>query len=101
MQNLVKPQLAFEHKPNNDDNTPWKPLLTSKPHAAVSLEESLGAAAKDAEQHQYDYTTFLPLLILPLSAAALEGLSKSQRRTYNKQVAQLKSISCLSTGLVR
>jgi exosome complex exonuclease RRP6 len=98
-QNLVKPQLTFEHKPNNDDNTPWKPLLTSKPHAVVSLEESLGTVAKDAE-HQYDYTTFLLLLILPPSAAALEGLSKSQRKTYNKQVAQLKSISCSSTGLV-
>jgi len=70
-----------------------------KPHAVVSLEESLGAVAKDAEQHQYDYTTFLLLLILPPSAAALEGLSKSQRKTYNKQVAQLKSISCSSTGL--
>lgn len=60
-QNLVKPQLAFEVKPNNHDNSPWKPLLTSKPHAKLPLEESLGIFKNEWDQPQYDYpalTTF-------------------------------------------
>ncbi|KAE9369509.1 hypothetical protein N431DRAFT_546954 [Stipitochalara longipes BDJ] len=54
-QNLVKPQLAFNNKPNNDDNTPWKPLLTSKPHAIVPLEECLGNPAEVSDQQQYKH----------------------------------------------
>ncbi|TGO48522.1 hypothetical protein BCON_0238g00130 [Botryotinia convoluta] len=34
-QNLVKPQLAFEVKPDNEDTSPWLPLLKTKPHAKV------------------------------------------------------------------
>ncbi|KAI5299794.1 Exosome component 10, partial [Ascosphaera atra] len=38
---IAKPQLQFEHAPDNQDTSPWKPLLRSKPHATVSLSESL------------------------------------------------------------
>ena len=40
-QNFPKPQLLFEEGPANDTLTPFKPLLRSKPHAKVSLAESL------------------------------------------------------------
>ena len=40
-QNLVKPQLAFANKADNNPTGPWKPLLKMKPHAIVPLEESL------------------------------------------------------------
>ena len=40
-QNLIKPQLAFANKPDNNPTGPWKPLLKTKPHAIVPLEESL------------------------------------------------------------
>lgn len=63
-QNLVKPQLAFAVKPNNDDVSPWKPILNTKPHAIVPLEESLGIFENNYGQKQYDYTAFLPLLSL-------------------------------------
>jgi exosome complex exonuclease RRP6 len=98
-QNLVKPQLAFDIKPNNDDNAPWKPLLTSKPHATVSLEESLRKDSIESEQ-QYDYIAFLPLLILPPSPATPEGLSKSQRKAHNKRIAQLKIMGSTRSALV-
>ncbi|CAL3972147.1 unnamed protein product, partial [Diplocarpon coronariae] len=49
-QNLVKPQLGFEVKPNNDDDSTWKPILTSKPHGIVSLEESLGTFTNEFGQ---------------------------------------------------
>ncbi|TAQ84719.1 hypothetical protein B7494_g6954 [Chlorociboria aeruginascens] len=51
--NLVKPQLAFIHKPDNSDESPWKPLLTTKPHATVPLEDSLGTFTDEFEQNQY------------------------------------------------
>jgi exosome complex exonuclease RRP6 len=39
--NILKPQNAFEVKPDNSDNSPWKPLLTKKPHAVVPLDQSI------------------------------------------------------------
>ncbi|KAK3385006.1 ribonuclease H-like domain-containing protein [Podospora didyma] len=39
--NILKPQNRFEKKPDNFALGPWKPLLTKKPHATVSLEDSL------------------------------------------------------------
>ncbi|KAH8687458.1 ribonuclease H-like domain-containing protein [Tricladium varicosporioides] len=54
-QNLVKPQLAFDIKPNNDDESPWKPLLDSKPHAILLLEESLSTMTNDFNQKQYKH----------------------------------------------
>ncbi|KAG6010571.1 hypothetical protein E4U21_005924 [Claviceps maximensis] len=39
--NVSKPQTSFERKPDNFPSGPWKPILTNKPHAKVSLEKSL------------------------------------------------------------
>lgn len=89
-QNLVKPQLAFDVKPDNDDQSPWKPLLTTKPHAIQPLEESLGIFTTDYDQKQYDYTNFLPLLILPPPTSKPEGLSKSQRSSLSTRRSQLR-----------
>ena len=38
---LPKPQKLFQNRPKNDESTPFKPLLRSKPHAIVPLEESI------------------------------------------------------------
>ncbi|KAF7943410.1 hypothetical protein EAE96_011336 [Botrytis aclada] len=54
-QNLVKPQLAFEVKPDNEDTSPWLPLLKTKPHAKVPLEESLGMITNEYDQKQYKH----------------------------------------------
>ncbi|KAI9850992.1 MAG: exosome nuclease subunit [Thelocarpon superellum] len=40
-QNLVKPQLLFKSSTTNHETTPWKPLLRSKPHAIVPLDQSI------------------------------------------------------------
>ena len=40
-QNIAKPQLSFDIIPTNDETTPFKPLLRTKPNAIVALEESL------------------------------------------------------------
>jgi hypothetical protein len=54
------------------------------------LEESLGTFTDDFDQQQYDYTDFLPLLILPPVPSKPGGLSKSQKLSYHKRVNQLK-----------
>lgn len=45
---IPKPQLLFEHKPDNSE-TLFRPLLKSKPHATVSLEKSLRKKQIDGE----------------------------------------------------
>lgn len=44
---MVKPQLSFDHAPENFPTGPWKPLITNKPHAQVPLEESLDVIEND------------------------------------------------------
>ncbi|KAL2072225.1 hypothetical protein VTL71DRAFT_11568 [Oculimacula yallundae] len=69
-QNLLKPQLAFEVKTdNNNDDSPWKPLLTSKPHATISLEDSMPTFTNDYGQiqHRHPYETEILQLQYPES----------------------------------
>ena len=40
---MPKPQLLFERQVDNADTKPFKPLLETKPHAIVTLEESIGS----------------------------------------------------------
>ncbi|EHK23469.1 uncharacterized protein TRIVIDRAFT_123406 [Trichoderma virens Gv29-8] len=53
--NVKKPQLDFELKPNNFPDGPWKPLLTEKPHADVSLDDSLVTFVADNGAPQYKH----------------------------------------------
>lgn len=39
---IPKPQLQFQRKVDNYETGSWRPLLTTKPHAIVPLEESIG-----------------------------------------------------------
>ncbi|KAI2466936.1 ribonuclease H-like domain-containing protein [Annulohypoxylon bovei var. microspora] len=53
--NITKPQHAFDVKPNNFNTSPWKPILTTKPHALVSLEESLETFNDEEQTTQYKH----------------------------------------------
>ncbi|KAI0838504.1 ribonuclease H-like domain-containing protein [Hypoxylon sp. FL0890] len=53
--NIAKPQDAFEVKRNNLDASPWKPLLTAKPHALIPLEDSLGTFNDENQTIQYKH----------------------------------------------
>ncbi|KAL8375937.1 hypothetical protein RB595_007170 [Gaeumannomyces hyphopodioides] len=53
--NIVKPQKAFETAPDNFDKGPWKPILSTKPHATVSLEQSLSTFQDDDGETQYKH----------------------------------------------
>ena len=50
---MQKPQLFFNAKPNNDGKTPFKPLLQSKPHAIIPLEDSLRPMVSNLGHEQY------------------------------------------------
>lgn len=76
----MKPQLSFLNKPDNTAITPWKPILTSKPHATIHLAQSLGTFTDERQHLQYDYTLFPPLLLLGPDGRSPEGLSKPQRQ---------------------
>lgn len=47
---LPKPQALFDRKVNNSDSTPFKPLLQTKPHAMVGLDECIGNADSGYER---------------------------------------------------
>ncbi|KAE9984838.1 hypothetical protein EG328_008240 [Venturia inaequalis] len=51
--NLLKPQRNFHVVPTNDDTGPFKPLLTSKPHAKLPLSESLVLEQDSTYRHPY------------------------------------------------
>ncbi|CAF3570589.1 hypothetical protein SNK03_012085 [Fusarium graminearum] len=53
--NISKPQLQFERKPDNFAPPPWKPILKAKPHASVSLKESLNIVPNEAGTPQYQH----------------------------------------------
>ncbi|KAL7273352.1 exosome nuclease subunit [Rhizina undulata] len=64
---MVKPQLSFAVKPDNYDTSPFKPLLTKKPHATVTLEESLKTYVNEEGKLQYihPYATEIAALAYP------------------------------------
>ncbi|KAL8720101.1 MAG: hypothetical protein Q9225_002977 [Loekoesia sp. 1 TL-2023] len=58
-QTLPKPQRLFRKVPRNDETTPFKPLLQSKPNAVVPLENSLATAPTldGSMQYRHPYET--------------------------------------------
>ncbi|KAM0561754.1 hypothetical protein ACHAPJ_002923 [Fusarium lateritium] len=65
--NISKPQLQFERKPNNFAPAPWKPILTSKPNAKISLEDSLNVVPNETgtPQYQHPYEHEIVRMIYP------------------------------------
>ncbi|QDS71246.1 hypothetical protein FKW77_000195 [Venturia effusa] len=78
--NLLKPQKNFHVVPTNDEAGPFKPLLTSKPHAMVPLSKSL-VLEKDLtyrhpykdEIEQYKYPTSIYLQAEPIPYRPFES----------------------------
>ncbi|KAI1103406.1 ribonuclease H-like domain-containing protein [Jackrogersella minutella] len=71
--NIAKPQEAFEVKPNNLDTSPWKPILTTKPHAIIPLEESLEVFKDENEAPQYTHPYKTEILELEYPEIAFEA----------------------------
>lgn len=58
-QTTPKPQLLFERVPKNDEDTPFKPLLRSKPHSIEPLNDSIHLEAVENDRKQYDTQFYL------------------------------------------
>ncbi|MCJ1388960.1 Exosome component 10 [Xylographa bjoerkii] len=58
-QDLPKPQLLFEKVPNNQETTAFKPLLRTKPHAIVPLQESISPILSEDgfKEYKHPYQT--------------------------------------------
>ena len=54
--NITKPQTLFQLAPHNFPDGPWKPILTKKPHATLSLKKSLTTIKGEDGSSQYDQT---------------------------------------------
>jgi exosome complex exonuclease RRP6 len=50
--NFPKPQLTFEHVPNNHETQGFRPLLTSKPHAMIPLDTCLKTFKDNKDREQ-------------------------------------------------
>ncbi|KAI8627225.1 ribonuclease H-like domain-containing protein [Xylariaceae sp. FL1651] len=70
--NVLKPQNAFEVKPNNLDTLPWKPLLTKKPHATISLDKSLSTLDDETEHTQFKHPYETEILTLEYPEAVFQ-----------------------------
>ena len=85
-QDMQKPQLLFEDRPKNDEQTPFKPLLRSKPHAMVSLEDSLGEIDSDDGSMQYDSQFYLFLRDVPPHLKDLINIHLSYKHPYEVEI---------------
>ncbi|CEJ94959.1 hypothetical protein VHEMI10462 [[Torrubiella] hemipterigena] len=64
--NVVKPQLSFQLKPDNFPTGPWKPILTSKPHASVAFQDSFSTTKDESgEQYQHPYVAEITQMTYP------------------------------------
>ena len=78
--NVPKPQLKFEHPPDNYVS-PWKPILTAKPHAKVLLEDSV--------KLQHETSRYEPSPRKNMATPArMEDQRRRNRHTNRKQKRQ-------------
>lgn len=65
--NIPKPQELFERKPNNFYRGPWKPLLSTKPHAVVPLDKSFALFVDEngTTQYKHPYETEITQMHYP------------------------------------
>ncbi|KAK8020065.1 Ribonuclease H-like protein [Apiospora arundinis] len=71
--NILKPQNAFEVKPDNTSASPWKPILTKKPHATMPLDQSLGTFSNETDSTQYKHPYETEILQLKYPEAMYES----------------------------
>lgn len=91
--NILKPQNAFEVKPDNTSASPWKPILTKKPHATVPLDQSLGTFSNETDSTQYDYSIFLPHIFeFPEHLAHLDTSVKDVERRAKRHKANKRRL---------
>jgi len=86
---IPKPQKSFEHIPANDETDAFKPLLSSKPHAIVPLEECLARESAEAGETAPQYDTPFYISIFKFLTGPLQNLIDRcirYRHPYGKEI---------------
>lgn len=86
-QNVPKPQRLFPKVPYNDETTPFKPLLRTKPHAILPLENSISLQSPQNGPQQYDIQ-FIYFCTLPFKESTNTHLR--HEHPYTTEIHQLK-----------
>ncbi|KAK3904663.1 hypothetical protein C8A05DRAFT_31540 [Staphylotrichum tortipilum] len=71
--NILKPQNAFEKKTRNSEPGPWKPVLTTKPHAQTPLQASLTTFTNEEGLAQYKHPYEHEITTMQYPAQVLES----------------------------
>ncbi|PNS17221.1 hypothetical protein CAC42_6904 [Sphaceloma murrayae] len=102
-QEIYKPQLDFFTVPSNDDIAPFRPLLKSKPHAKIPLEESAAQyEGEDGLQHTshpyqseieaYEYPTFVYTRAEPIMYEPFESTTATLVDTEEAMMEMLDEL---------
>jgi exosome complex exonuclease RRP6 len=86
--NILKPQNAFEQKTDNFEEGPWRPLLTTKPHAQIPLETSLTTFTNEDGLTQYVQQR--SLLRWPLKDVAGDADTRRYKHPYEHEITNLQ-----------
>ncbi|KAL6150021.1 exosome nuclease subunit [Exserohilum turcicum] len=86
---IPKPQLKFEHVPTNDETGGFRPLVTSKPHAKIPLEECMKTFRdkRGREQYPHPYQTEIEEYEYP--AAVYEYAEPQKYKPFESTTATL------------
>ena len=87
---IAKPQLLFETTPKNDEVNPFKPLLRSKPHATISLDDSIRLEAVGDKPDQYDIQFYLSPQNFPKSIRELIDTQIRYGHPYDSEIKALR-----------
>ena len=87
-QDIPKPQRLFNKIPTNDESTAWKPILRSKPHAIVPLQESLDPTSSEHGIKQYDIPFYLSLKDSGSPLSELINTHLRYRHPYEAEITQ-------------
>ena len=87
---IPKPQLLFERLPENDEETPFKPLLRLKPHAIKPLHETFHLEAVENGRSQYDIQFYLSPQNFPKPIKALVDIHIRYGHPYDAEIKALR-----------
>ncbi len=89
-QNIAKPQLLFEQVPTNDESTPFKPLLRSKPHAITPLEDCLTLVPSEDGSTRYALDSYSSRVLAANFFPALINHPFRYQHPYETEIKQAR-----------
>lgn len=99
-QDIPKPQRLFANVPRNDESAPFKPLLRSKPHATLPLDQSLemvdnGEGVKQYDMEQRANVVEQGLTLLQVQASVRDGDNTVSISTFHIRQIRTHSVSSI------